>query len=84
LRIVEAENFAALADGTVVRNPRWPEPSAAELVAEQRGLAGKKRGDRNRRKARPAFEMAAGELQPDAGKAGKRAIPVGSQLTTEI
>jgi putative transposase len=49
---VGLENFATLDDGTVVENPRWLARSAAELAAQQRSLAGKKRGGSNYRKAR--------------------------------
>ena len=48
------ENFLTLSDGQAVDNPRWLKQSEEELDRVQRQLSNKKRGSRNRPKARQA------------------------------
>jgi putative transposase len=65
---VGLENFATLDDGTVVENPRWLARSAAELAAQQRSLARKKRGGSNYRKARRQVARCYERMSPIAGR----------------
>lgn len=50
--------FATLSDGTEVPNPRWTKQSESEVAACSRALARKKRGSKNRRKAKERLRRA--------------------------
>lgn len=52
------EHFAYLSDGTVIENPRHLKKAEQKLSAEQRKLSRKKKGGKNRRKARLKAAMA--------------------------
>jgi len=51
-------NFVTLSDGAVIDNPRWTRKHAAKIAVANQRLARKKRGSRNRLKAREALRRA--------------------------
>ena len=55
---VGLSNIMALSDGTVIENPRWLSRSAARIRSLQRGLSRKRKGSRNREKAREKLAKA--------------------------
>lgn len=50
--------LATLSDGTEIKNPRWTERHEDRIAAKNRALATKKRGSRNRLKAKEALRRA--------------------------
>ncbi|MBZ5671203.1 MAG: transposase [Acidobacteriia bacterium] len=55
---VGLKTFATLSDGTEIPNPRWARQSENEIADSNRALARKKRGSKNRRKAKEALRRA--------------------------
>jgi putative transposase len=55
---VGLSTFATLSDGRQIPNPRWTRHAAQEIAEKNRALARKKRGSRNRQKAKQALRRA--------------------------
>ena len=74
--------FATTSDGQVIASPRFLRGSEAELAAAQQGLARKKRGSANRRRARAKVaEVPAGSGTGAPTSTTRRPVPSSTRAT---
>ncbi|MEW5996438.1 MAG: transposase [Candidatus Micrarchaeota archaeon] len=81
------ENFACLSDGTMLENPRHLKNAEEKLESAQRFLSGKKKGSKNRRKARlkvaSAYEKLANRRRDFLHKTSRKLVEKYSFIAME-